>query len=1027
MAITVSHDFTDIDQFDNTTNQSGDQTTFSPIGTNTDIFVEGPASNLFQNKQAGLGTMGHYNAASNFDFTDKHIYGWIFNLDYFDSEVNNGVRFRLSNNEFSGLSNFSEFTVGGNDTLRTKIDGFTVVTCDVSHRRRNYTTGTHPQVTSVDGVGLGGNVVSTPSGQNTAFIDYFYYGTKIIIEGTVGDSAGITSWDYTNGRGVFKDIGGVYYILTGMDFGDDATGSSDFADTGETWVFENQYAAGSYLYTLTFVANGTGTNTVDFGTGSGSGDTESGSGGNIFIAKRQPFHIVATNSNITTAFYGCSFLNSGYQWSSVQLENTNVKAISCLFNGCGPITIKNSAAVKQSTVTSSASIGSRSAVEMDAGSLIGTTVSGADRGVHFKGTSTRTVKNNIISANVSGYFFDTAQTVTIDGDTFDNTYDVENGGTISAADSYPISNYDSNYGLNGTTDGAAQSFPGDGNSLISCAFLIRACKHNVTTETTGNVICRLYAHAGTYGTSSVPTGTALASSETWSLPSFMQGRTTIEFKFSPPYYQMASGTNYCIAIEFTTGTATNFLQVGRDTTTPTHGGNASSWNGTTWTAAAGTDLLFFVYSMGSNAITTDSYSETNQNATTLLDAAPTAVGQSITGDGNVLSNVRWYLSKTGTPAGNMVCKLYAHSGTFGTSSVPTGTALATSDVVVANSLTTSLALTQFQFTDEYTLVNTTKYVVALEYTGAVANYVSVGTDTTTPTHGGNFSTLTGTWSAVAGTDAIFYVSTGGILTLNASNGANPSTYINSTFIPGATIISNAVTVTVSGLTEGTPVVFYATETVGSVTDGDLLSQGRANSLGVYSFSQNYSGDLDFLVRARNQGVAVAAIADDNGARTDETDEANNSSVNDMTLLPTTPVIVQDKYFFGHTEQFDGIKLWITTAGVGGGTITFYYWASGTGKTALTGVVDGTSSYSVLGENKITWTMPSDWVTQTVNGQGPFYYVTAEFSAGTFSTSPKARQCVLDATRYLPFNQNNTITSTGASVTAVWTEDTISKF
>ena len=56
-----------------------------------------------------------------------------------------------------------------------------------------------------------------------------------------------------------------------------------------------------------------------------------------------------------------------------------------------------------------------------------------------------------------------------------------------------------------------------------------------------------------------------------------------------------------------------------------------------------------------------------------------AVGQSFTGNGLILNSAEFYLKKKGSPTGNAVVKIYAHSGTYGTSSVPTGSALATSD------------------------------------------------------------------------------------------------------------------------------------------------------------------------------------------------------------------------------------------------------------------------------------------------------------------------------------------------------------
>jgi hypothetical protein len=272
--------------------------------------------------------------------------------------------------------------------------------------------------------------------------------------------------------------------------------------------------------------------------------------------------------------------------------------------------------------------------------------------------------------------------------------------------------------------------------------------------------------------------------------------------------------------------------------------------------------------------------------------------------------------------------------------------------------------------------------------------------------------------------ALWFRDTTGTITVNIVGGTSP-TYKSD----GATIvINNSVPVTVQGLTECVSVKVIANETVGTVTIGDVLFEGRSNSAGVASYSQNYEGafepsGLDIIVRARSAGICCAAIADDGGAFTDETDEANNATTNDMTLMPASPV-VGDAYIFGHHEQFGQLKLDITTLGTGG-TITWEYWNGAW--TALSGVTDGTNSFANSGINIVSWTIPGDWATSTINGQGPFFYMRARFSSGTFSASPKARRVTLDVTRYLPFNQNNTISNTGVTVTASWVVDTIGIF
>ncbi len=159
------------------------------------------------------------------------------------------------------------------------------------------------------------------------------------------------------------------------------------------------------------------------------------------------------------------------------------------------------------------------------------------------------------------------------------------------------------------------------------------------------------------------------------------------------------------------------------------------------------------------ALVTDSYSETGQDSDEqLYSGGNTAVGQSITGDGRALMSATFYLRKVGSPTGDMVAKLYAHSGTFGTSSVPDGDPLATSAVIAASRLGVSYALTTFVFDGSVSLDSGVYYVIVLEYAhGDASNRVEAGYDASAPSHGGNKSDYSGSWAAAAGEDLCFYV------------------------------------------------------------------------------------------------------------------------------------------------------------------------------------------------------------------------------------------------------------------------------
>ena len=163
--------------------------------------------------------------------------------------------------------------------------------------------------------------------------------------------------------------------------------------------------------------------------------------------------------------------------------------------------------------------------------------------------------------------------------------------------------------------------------------------------------------------------------------------------------------------------------------------------------------------------TDDSYSESNyDNDRTLYSGGQIVRAQSFTSNGGVLNSATFYPSKVGSPTGTATAKIWAHSGVFGISSIPTGSALATSDTVNVSTFGTSDALVAFNFTgaNRISLVSGTHYIVGLKYnSGDASNYIQVGHDNSSPTHGGNRITTQDevTWDPNNTGDMIFSVST----------------------------------------------------------------------------------------------------------------------------------------------------------------------------------------------------------------------------------------------------------------------------
>ena len=122
---------------------------------------------------------------------------------------------------------------------------------------------------------------------------------------------------------------------------------------------------------------------------------------------------------------------------------------------------------------------------------------------------------------------------------------------------------------------------------------------------------------------------------------------------------------------------------------------------------------------------------------------------------------------------------------------------------------------------------------------------------------------------------------------------------------------------------------------------------------------------------------------------DQTANAKSITVDDTLLLPTPPA-VGDVAYFGSSNRFNRLSIDIKSGGVGGDyTVVWEYW-NGTIWTALSGVTDDTSGFQVTGLKIVSFTHPgTGWVTNTVNGQGPFFYVRARVATIGIPIQPKA--------------------------------------
>ena len=141
---------------------------------------------------------------------------------------------------------------------------------------------------------------------------------------------------------------------------------------------------------------------------------------------------------------------------------------------------------------------------------------------------------------------------------------------------------------------------------------------------------------------------------------------------------------------------------------------------------------------------------------------------------------------------------------------------------------------------------------------------------------------------------------------------------------------------------------------------------------------------------RTAAVAVtAAVADDGGAFTDYTTEANEATADDVVILPAAPA-ENDAFYVGYTYRFTKIQVNTSTVATDGAVTWEYYNGAWT---ALTAVVDNTDSFQTTGLQTVAFTLPWDWTTTTINSQGPYYYVRARVSTAGTSTA-LGQQCLI---------------------------------
>lgn len=158
------------------------------------------------------------------------------------------------------------------------------------------------------------------------------------------------------------------------------------------------------------------------------------------------------------------------------------------------------------------------------------------------------------------------------------------------------------------------------------------------------------------------------------------------------------------------------------------------------------------------------------------------------------------------------------------------------------------------------------------------------------------------------------------------------------------------------------------------------------------FAQSEGVDQCFVGRkipsTGDPAVRVWQVEDSPLTFVDETTDFNDAGAGDWTVFPGTEAIA-DYAAIGHTLPFGLVTLSCAggTAGVGG-VVVWEYW-NGVAWAALAGVTDGSTSFTAgtTAGQVVSWTVPTDWATTTLNASGgELYYVRARITT-VFATNP----------------------------------------
>ena len=189
----------------------------------------------------------------------------------------------------------------------------------------------------------------------------------------------------------------------------------------------------------------------------------------------------------------------------------------------------------------------------------------------------------------------------------------------------------------------------------------------------------------------------------------------------------------------------------------------------------------------------------------------------------------------------------------------------------------------------------------------------------------------------------------------------------------------AVNITNTGSSDLDDIQAPFTTSGAALIDGDYMASNALNAI-----IHRVTTDIPSMP-ATNRIQVEGAVQEAVEAFTEYTSAAQNTTANDVQLLPSSPT-VEDAFYFGFDNPSRILTLDIDTAGVGTWTLTWEYW-DGDSFEALANVDDRTNGFTLLGRHTASWDMPTDWAPRTVTGSAvTAFWSRARLSAFTTQTT-----------------------------------------